>query len=84
MRFLRDRIMERHEAELHKARILKLLEGLFLGLSIGSFIGVLLAPKSGRDTLVDIKNTSTKFKDEVIEKGKSILPNKDDDEYFED
>jgi hypothetical protein len=66
MRFFRDRLTERHEVEIRKVGILRFLEGLFLGLSIGSFIGVMLAPKSGKDTLIDIKNTSNRLKDEVI------------------
>lgn len=79
MNFFRDRQAAKFESEIKKASILKFLEGLFIGLSVGSFIGVLLAPKSGKDTLEDIKYGSVKLKDGLVEKGKSIMPDRKKD-----
>ncbi len=84
MGIFRNRLTERHEVEIRKASILRFLEGLFLGLSIGSLIGLMLAPKSGKDTLLDIKNTSNKLKDGVIQKGKLFRPTKNSEETSEE
>jgi|LGVF01.1.fsa_nt_gb gas vesicle protein len=84
MKFFRDRLGERYEAEMRKISLLRFLEGLFLGFSIGSFIGLLLAPKSGKDTLLDIKNTSVRLKSDVVEKGKSFIPSRKNKEIEEE
>ncbi|HKL41220.1 MAG TPA: YtxH domain-containing protein [Clostridia bacterium] len=67
-------IEQRHEEELRKWSFIRFFEGLLLGLSIGSLIGLLAAPKSGKETIVDIKSKSSELKDEAIKKGKKIVP----------
>jgi gas vesicle protein len=67
-------IEQRHEEELRKWSFIRFIEGLLLGLSIGSLIGLLSAPKSGKETIVDIKSKSSELKDEAIKKGKKIVP----------
>jgi len=45
------------------------LTGLFLGAGIGAAVGLLLAPKSGQETLEELRMKS----DEIKAKGKSLL-----------
>jgi len=67
-------IEQRHEEELRKWSFIRFFEGLLFGLSIGSLIGLLAAPKSGKETIVDIKSKSSELKDEAIKKGRKIVP----------
>jgi gas vesicle protein len=67
-------IEQRHEEELRKWSFIRFFEGLLFGLSIGSLIGLLAAPKSGKETIVDIKSKSSDLKEEAIKKGKKIVP----------
>ena len=67
-------IEQRHEEELKKWSFIRFFEGLLLGLSIGSLIGLLTAPQSGKETIVDIKSKSSELKEEAIKKGKEIVP----------
>lgn len=45
----------------------KVLLGTVVGAIAGFVTGVLVAPKSGKETRQDIKNTATKTKDTVVE-----------------
>jgi len=67
-------IEQRHEEELRKWSFIRFFEGLLFGLSIGSLVGLLAAPKSGKETIVDIKSKSSELKEEAIKKGKQIVP----------
>lgn len=67
-------IEQRHEEELKKWSFIRFIEGLLFGLSVGSLVGLLVAPKSGRETIGDIKSKSYELKDEAIRKGKKIVP----------
>ena len=42
-----------------KSRVDKLIKGIIIGGAIGSVVGMTLAPKSGKQTREDIKNTAT-------------------------
>jgi len=67
-------IEQRHEEELRKWSLIRLIEGILLGLSIGSLMGLLAAPKSGKETIEDIRSKSYEIKDEAIRRGKKIVP----------
>ncbi|MGM0378954.1 MAG: YtxH domain-containing protein [Bacillota bacterium] len=71
MRILEKKINERVNEEKRKLSIIKLLEGVFLGVSLGMMLGTLLAPKSGKETIKDIKESGEKVKDEIVSKVKS-------------
>lgn len=67
-------IKEKHEAELRKTGFLKFIEGLFFGVSIGTLIGLLIAPKSGKETIVDMRSKGEAIKEDVVDKGREIIP----------
>lgn len=74
MSLFTKRIQERHEAQLRKTGFLKFIEGLFFGVSIGTLIGLLIAPQSGKDTITDMRSKSEAIKDDVVDKGREIIP----------
>lgn len=48
------------------------LKGLFTGAAIGAAAGVLMAPKSGKETREDIKNFWDKSRKEVIKRATKV------------
>ena len=71
MKLLENKINERVNEQKRKLSMIKLLEGIFLGVSIGMMLGALLAPKSGKETIKDLKESGEKVKDEIVSKVKS-------------
>lgn len=52
-----------------KLVLAKFIGGIFFGVSLGLLLGILVAPKAGRDTIGDIG----KAKDDLVDKSKKIL-----------
>ncbi len=65
---------EEMESYRRKTNFIRFLEGLLIGNLIGIIVGLLLAPKSGKETAADISNEAQKW----IQKGKGAIPNMPD------
>lgn len=68
MKLYREKEIQKMERKRIRSNFLKFVEGLFIGLSIGTLFGILFAPKSGKEVIKDLK----KQKNKVIEGGKKF------------